>query len=93
MKSKLTKSDNENCDLRFLNTQYLNKLRLIERESNSKSKKILELQERSLHAANAIIQISNSNGIFEKKIISHKKPLKQNDFFLRKIKRETKNMD
>ena len=57
LKSKLAKVENENCDLRFLNTQYLTKMRAIERESNSKSKKILELQERSLHASNAIIQI------------------------------------
>lgn len=37
-------------------------MRTIERESNSKGRKIIELQERSLHASNAIIQIPNTSG-------------------------------
>jgi centrosomal protein CEP135 len=42
--------DHENSDLRFLNTQYLHKLRAIEKESKEKSKKILELQEKNFQA-------------------------------------------
>jgi centrosomal protein CEP135 len=50
IKSKLHKVEHENSDLRFLNTQYLHKLRLIEKESKDKSKKILELQEKNFQA-------------------------------------------
>jgi centrosomal protein CEP135 len=42
--------EHENSDLRFLNTQYLHKLRAIEKESKEKSKKILELQEKNFQA-------------------------------------------
>jgi hypothetical protein len=44
--------------LRFLNTQYLHKLRAIEKESKDKSKKILELQEKNLQA---VIQTPSSS--------------------------------
>lgn len=50
LKTKLNKSENENSDLRFLNTQYLHKLRSIEKESKDKSKKILDLQEKNFQA-------------------------------------------
>ena len=50
LKSKLHKVEHENSDLRFLNTQYLHKLRAIEKESKDKSKKILELQEKNFQA-------------------------------------------
>ena len=50
MKIKLSKVEHENSDLRFLNTQYLHKLRAIEKESKDKSKKILELQEKNFQA-------------------------------------------
>ena len=50
LKSKLHKVDHENSDLRFLNTQYLHKLRAVEKESKDKSKKILELQEKNFQA-------------------------------------------
>ena len=50
LKSKLSKVEHENSDLRFLNTQYLHKLRAIEKESKDKSKKILELQEKNFQA-------------------------------------------
>jgi centrosomal protein CEP135 len=57
LKSKLSKVEHENSDLRFLNTQYLHKLRAIEKESKEKTIKILELQEKN---SQAVIQISKS---------------------------------
>ncbi len=56
IKLTLNKAENENSDLRFLNTQYLHKLRAIEKESKEKSKKILDLQEKNFQA---VIQISS----------------------------------
>ena len=50
LKSKLHKVDHENSDLRFLNTQYLDKMRAYEKESKEKGKKILELQEKNFQA-------------------------------------------
>ncbi len=58
LKSKIHKVEHENSDLRFLNTQYLHKLRMIEKESKDKSKKILELQDKNLQA---VIQTPNGN--------------------------------
>ncbi len=55
IKLSLAKVENENSDLRFLNTQYLHKLRAIEKESKEKSKKILDLQEKNFQA---VIQTS-----------------------------------
>lgn len=52
----MNKMQHENSDLRFLNTQYLHKLRAIEKESKEKSKKILELQEKNFQA---VIQTPN----------------------------------
>ena len=50
IKARASKAEHENSDLRFLNTQYLHKLRAIEKESKDKSKKILELQEKNFQA-------------------------------------------
>ena len=50
LKANLRKIEHENSDLRFLNTQYIHKLRSIEKESKDKSKKILELQEKNFQA-------------------------------------------
>ncbi len=50
LKARASKVDHENSDLRFLNTQYLHKLRAIEKESKDKTKKILELQEKNFQA-------------------------------------------
>ena len=50
MKASIRKLEHENSDLRFLNTQYIHKLRSIEKESKDKSKKILELQEKNFQA-------------------------------------------
>ncbi|RMZ96883.1 hypothetical protein BpHYR1_028812 [Brachionus plicatilis] len=58
LKTKLSKSEHENSDLRFLNTQYLHKLRSIEKESKDKSKKILDLQEKNFQA---VIQTSSGS--------------------------------
>lgn len=52
----MNQMQHENSDLRFLNTQYLHKLRAIEKESKDKSKKILELQEKNFQA---VIQTPN----------------------------------
>jgi centrosomal protein CEP135 len=58
IKASLRKVEHENSDLRFLNTQYIHKLRAIEKESKDKSKKILELQEKNFQA---VIQTSSSS--------------------------------
>lgn len=54
IKTKMSRVEHENSDLRFLNTQYLHKLRAVEKESKDKTKKILELQEKNFQA---VIQI------------------------------------
>ena len=61
IKSSLRKLEHENSDLRFLNTQYIHKLRAIEKESKDKSKKILELQEKNFQA---VIQTPSKINIF-----------------------------
>ena len=63
MKSSLRKLEHENSDLRFLNTQYIHKLRAIEKESKDKSKKILELQEKNFQAV-----IQTPSILFDKNI-------------------------
>jgi centrosomal protein CEP135 len=50
LKARASTVEHENSDLRFLNTQYLHKLRAIEKESKDKTKKILELQEKNFQA-------------------------------------------
>ena len=40
----------ENTDLKFLNTQYLNKMTALEKESQGKSEKLLSLQQKSCEA-------------------------------------------
>lgn len=42
--------EHENADLRFLNNQYVHKLRSLEKESKQKSDRILQLQEKNFHA-------------------------------------------
>jgi len=49
-KSQLRKLEHENADLRFLNTQYIHRLRSLEKESRQKDNKILELQEKNFQA-------------------------------------------
>lgn len=40
----------ETADLKFLNNQYVHKLKLLEKESKAKNEKIQQLQEKNLHA-------------------------------------------
>ena len=49
-KASLRKLEHENTDLKFLNNQYVHKLRQLEIEVNEKSDKILKLQEKNSHA-------------------------------------------
>lgn len=50
LKASLRKLEHENADLKFLNNQYVHKIRQLEKESKQKSDKILQLQEKNLHA-------------------------------------------
>lgn len=50
MKAILRRFEHENSDLKFLNTQYLQRLRSQEKESERKTEKILELQEKNFQA-------------------------------------------
>ena len=50
LKSSLRKFEHENADLRFLNNQYVHKIRSLEKESKQKSDRILQLQEKNFHA-------------------------------------------
>ena len=50
LRASLRRIEHENTDLKFLNTQYVQKLRSLEKDSQSKSEKILELQEKNFQA-------------------------------------------
>ena len=50
LKTALRKLEHENTDLKFLNTQYMQKLLAKEKESLSKSERIVHLQEKSAQA-------------------------------------------
>ena len=50
LKANLRRIEHENTDLKFLNTQYVQKLRALEKDSQIKSEKILELQEKNFQA-------------------------------------------
>ena len=50
LKAALRRLEHENADLKFLNTQYMQRLMTQERESQAKSDKILELQEKNFQA-------------------------------------------
>lgn len=50
LKTRIRKLEHENADLRFLNSQYVHKVRSLEQDSKSKADKILQLQEKNLHA-------------------------------------------
>lgn len=49
-KEKVRKLEHENSDLKFLNSQYVHKLRALEKDLRSRTEKIQELQEKNLHA-------------------------------------------
>ncbi|KAK3100318.1 hypothetical protein FSP39_018085 [Pinctada imbricata] len=50
LKASLRKLEHENADLKFLNNQYVHKVRQMEKESKEKSDRILQLQEKNFHA-------------------------------------------
>lgn len=50
LKSSLRKLEHENADLRFLNNQYIHKMRSLELDSKQKTERILQLQEKNFHA-------------------------------------------
>lgn len=50
LKATLRRLDHENTDLKFLNTQYVQKIQSSERESQTKTDRIIELQEKNLDA-------------------------------------------
>ncbi|XP_059526699.1 centrosomal protein of 135 kDa isoform X1 [Myotis daubentonii] len=50
LKTTLKESTRETADLKFLNNQYVHKLKLMEKESKAKNEKIQQLQEKNLHA-------------------------------------------
>uniref|UniRef100_T1JBR2 Centrosomal protein of 135 kDa n=1 Tax=Strigamia maritima TaxID=126957 RepID=T1JBR2_STRMM len=54
LRNKVRKLEHENCDLRFINSQYMYKMRELEKENCSRNERILQLQEKE---AQAIIQI------------------------------------
>ncbi|XP_077983787.1 centrosomal protein of 135 kDa-like [Glandiceps talaboti] len=50
LKASIRRLEHENADLRFLNTQYIHKVRGVEKESKLKTDRINELQEKNFHA-------------------------------------------
>ncbi|XP_054409974.1 centrosomal protein of 135 kDa isoform X2 [Pongo abelii] len=50
LKTSLKKCARETADLKFLNNQYVHKLKLLEKESKAKNERIQQLQEKNLHA-------------------------------------------
>ncbi|ESP00073.1 hypothetical protein LOTGIDRAFT_213275 [Lottia gigantea] len=49
-KALLRKYEHENADLKFLNNQYVHKVKTLEKESKEKSDRIVQLQEKNFHA-------------------------------------------
>jgi len=50
LKSSFRKLEHENADLRFLNNQYIHKMRSLEQDAKQKTERILQLQEKNFHA-------------------------------------------
>ncbi|XP_052537852.1 centrosomal protein of 135 kDa isoform X3 [Tympanuchus pallidicinctus] len=50
LKASLRSVENEAVDLKFLNNQYVHKIKLLEKESKAKTEKIQQLQEKNLQA-------------------------------------------
>ena len=50
MRADLRRLEHENSDLKFLNTQYVQRLRAAEQEGQAKAEKIVELQEKNFKA-------------------------------------------
>ena len=58
LKASLRKLEHENADLKFLNNQYVHKVKQIEKESKQKSDRILQLQEKNFQA---VVQTPGKN--------------------------------
>ncbi|KAK2907591.1 centrosomal protein of 135 kDa isoform X1 [Channa argus] len=50
LKTHIRKLDHETCDLKFLNNQYVHKVRCLERDSKAKGERIQQLQEKNMQA-------------------------------------------
>lgn len=50
LKASVRKLEHENADLKFLNTQYVHKVKALEKENKAKTDRIQDLQEKNLHA-------------------------------------------
>ncbi|XP_051581184.1 centrosomal protein of 135 kDa [Myxocyprinus asiaticus] len=50
LKAYIRKLDHETSDLKFLNNQYVHKVRSLEKDSNAKTARILQLQEKNMQA-------------------------------------------
>ena len=50
VKGHLRRLEHQNADLKFLNTQYVQKIRSFEKESEAKSERLLTLQQKSCEA-------------------------------------------
>ncbi|XP_071786802.1 centrosomal protein of 135 kDa-like isoform X1 [Asterias amurensis] len=50
LKASLRKLEHENADLRFLNSQFVHKVRALEKEAKTKGDRISQLQEKNFHA-------------------------------------------
>uniref|UniRef100_A0A1A8CEH2 Centrosomal protein 135 n=1 Tax=Nothobranchius kadleci TaxID=1051664 RepID=A0A1A8CEH2_NOTKA len=50
LKTRIRKLDHETSDLKFLNNQYVHKVRCLEKDSKAKAERIQQLQEKNLHA-------------------------------------------
>lgn len=50
LKAYIRKLDHETSDLKFLNNQYVHKVRTLEKDSKAKTERILQLQEKNMQA-------------------------------------------
>lgn len=65
MKTTLKKCARETADLKFLNNQYVHKLKLLEKESKAKNERIQQLQEKNLHA---VVQTPGESALSQNKL-------------------------
>lgn len=77
MKTTLKKCACETDDLKFLNNQYVHKLKLLEKESKAKNERIQQLQEKNLHA---VVQtpgksVPSQNQLYPSNVLKILKPL------------------
>lgn len=50
LKASLRRVEHETADLKFLNNQYIHKIKMLEKENKAKTEKIQQLQEKNLQA-------------------------------------------